>query len=152
MAKRSVLDRTQKAVISAAKTGAEGVKDAASVAFGAAASAATVVAEALGGGPQNADEAATSQRTASANATRSRRKPGKATTKKRSTTKARSAKNVRTATKARSATKAREATKRTLVKKRSPSTTSRKKISVKTKGVPRKSVTKKKSVRGRRSR
>ena len=82
MAKKSVLERTQKAVFSAAKIGAEGVKDAASSALGAAASAATGVivdrvAEALGGGPRNADEAATSQRIASANGTRSRRSPGK---------------------------------------------------------------------------
>ena len=35
MAKKSVLDRAQKAVVSAAKTGAEGVKDAASSALGA---------------------------------------------------------------------------------------------------------------------
>jgi hypothetical protein len=62
MAKKSVLARAQKAVVSVAQTGAEGVKDAASDALGVAASAATGVildrvAEVLGGGPRNADEA-----------------------------------------------------------------------------------------------
>jgi hypothetical protein len=91
MAKKGVLDSTQKTVVKAAKVGARGVKDVATDALGAAASAAAGVvlgrvSEALGSGQRKADEAAPRVSQAVGDKTRSRRKPGKKslTTKKRS--------------------------------------------------------------------
>ena len=102
MAKRGLLNTTRKTLVKAAKVGAQGVEDVATDALGAAATAvAGVVVErvsdALGSSP--AEGPATSSQGASANTTRSRRKPGK----KRDTTKGRSATKARSRTKARTA-------------------------------------------------
>ena len=81
MANKGVLDSTQKAVVNAAKAGAKGVKEMATDALGAAATAATSVildkvSGALDSGRAKADEAAPPQ-AASAATTRSRSKPVK---------------------------------------------------------------------------
>jgi hypothetical protein len=116
---KSVLGRTQEAMVNADKAGAEGVKDVASDALGAAAFVATGiildrVAEALGGGQPNPEKARFPVRTASTKTARSR--PNRQVpNKKRNTTEAFSA--TRTAIKTRSATKARKATKRAAMKK-----------------------------------
>lgn len=61
MGKRGILDAAQKTVVKAAKVGAEGAKDVATDALGAAASAAAGVvlgrvSEALGSGQKEVDE------------------------------------------------------------------------------------------------
>jgi hypothetical protein len=140
MAKKSVLDSTQKTVVKAAKIGAQGVKDVATDALGAAASAAVGVvlgrvSEALGSGSPKPDEAALTVPQAVGDKTRSRRKP----VKKKLTAK-------------KGSTKARAATKRSAVKNRSASKPVKNKKSIKTKGPARKSAKKKNAVRGRRGR
>ena len=97
---KHILDAAQKTVVKAAKAGAEGVKDVASDALGAAASAAAGVvlgrvSEALGSGQKKVDEAVpAAPKAVSANTTRSRRKPAnkRLTTKKGAAPKARAAK------------------------------------------------------------
>lgn len=142
MAKRGILNTTQKTVVKAAKASAEGVKDVATDAIGAAASAVARVVlgrvSELGSG-RKADEAGTSPRKPSANT------PRRKASQKNGMTKGRSA------TKARSGTKARTAAKRNAVKKRSIGKASRSKA-VTAKGPDRKSGAKKKTVRGRRAR
>jgi hypothetical protein len=126
MAKKGVLVSTQKTVVKAAKIGAQGVKDVATDALGAAASAAAGVvlgrvSEALGRGPRKPDEAALAVPQAVGDKARSRRKPVK--------------KGLRA--KERSATKAPAATKRSAVKNRSASKPVKNKKSTKTKGSAR---------------
>jgi hypothetical protein len=83
MGKRGILDAAQKTVVKAAKVGAEGAKDVATDALGAAASAAAGVvlgrvSEALGSGQKEVDEALPEERQAvSTTTTRSRQKPAK---------------------------------------------------------------------------
>jgi hypothetical protein len=83
MGKRGILDAAQKTVVKAAKVGAEGAKDVATDALGAAASAAAGVvlgrvSEALGSGQKEVDEALPEERQAvSTTTTRSRQKQAK---------------------------------------------------------------------------
>ena len=140
MAKKSVLDSTQKTVVKAAKVGARGVKDVASDALGAAASAAVGVvlgrvSEALGSGSTKPSETALTTPEAVKDKKRSKNKPVKKTraAKKRST-------------------KASAATKRRVGKKRSASKPAKNKKSIKTKTSARKGAKKKKMVRARRGR
>jgi hypothetical protein len=138
---KQILDAAQKKVVKAAKVGAEGVKDVATDALGAAASAAVDVvigrvSEALGSGRRKPDEAASAVPQAVGDKTRSRKKPVK----------------KKLAAKKRSATKAPAATKRTAVKNRSASKSVKNKKSTKTKGTSGKGAKKNTAVRGRRGR
>jgi hypothetical protein len=134
---KHILDAAQKTVVKAAKAGAEGVKDVASDALGAAASAAAgvvlgQVSEALGSGQKKEDETVpAAPQAVSANTTRSRRKPA----------------NKRLTTKEGAAPKARAAKKRSAAKKKAGQA-SRNKTSATTKGTAGKA--KKKAARGRR--
>ena len=141
MAKKGVLDSTQKTVVKAAKVGAQGVKDVATDALGAAASAAVGVvvgrvSEALGRGLRKTDEAASAVPQAVGDKTRSTKK----TVKKK------------LAAKKRSATKAAAAKTRTGVKNRTASKSVKNKKSTKTKGTHRKGAKKNTALRGRRGR
>jgi hypothetical protein len=140
MAKKSVLDSTQKTVVKAAKVGARGVKDVATDALGAAASAAVGVvlervSEALGTGNPKADEAALTVPPAVGDKKRSKKKQVK-----------------KTLTAKKGSTKARAATKRSVAKKRSASKPVKNKKSIKTKTTARKGAKKKNMVRARRGR
>jgi hypothetical protein len=111
MANKGVLDSTRKAVVNVAKAGAKGVKEMATDALGAAATAATgVILDKVSGARDSsrakADEAAPPQ-PASAATTRSRSKP----VKKRRTATRRNTKNVRASTKTHAASKAHSGTK-----------------------------------------
>ena len=108
MARKGILDTSKRTVVKAAKVGAEGVKDVASDALGAAASAAAGVvlervSKALSSGQKKADEVAPrARRSVSASI---RRKP---TTKQKRTTRGHAATKARLA-KRRSAAKKRSA-------------------------------------------
>jgi hypothetical protein len=138
MAKRTLLDAAQKTVVKAAKVGAEGVKDVATDALGAAASAAAGVvlgrvSDVLGSGQKKADEAAPRvSQAVSTNTTPSRRKPIK--------------KGSRNSERAAAP---RRAKKQNTTKKRSESKPSRTKTATATRAKPRKGGTKKKAARGR---
>ncbi len=137
MAKRTILDAAQKTVVKAAKAGAEGVKDVATDALGAPASAAAGVvlgrvSDALGSSQKKADEAAPRVSQALSTTTPPRRKP---ITK-------RSGKSERAAT-------PRRAKKQNARKKRSESKPSRNKTAA-ARTTPRKGGTRKKAARGRR--
>lgn len=138
MAKRTILDAAQQTVVKAAKVGAEGVKDVATDALGAAASAAAGVvlgrvSDALGSGQKKADEAAPRVSQALSTTTPSRRKPIKKGSRN----------SERAAT-------PRRAKKQNITKKRSQSKASRTKAATATRAKPRKGGTRKKAARGRR--
>jgi hypothetical protein len=139
MAKKGVLDTTQKTVVKVAKIGAEGVKDVATDALGAAASAVAGVvlgrvSDAVGSRQGKAKQAVPGgPKAVSADTTRSKRKPIK----------------KRLATPGGSATKTGAAKKRGAGKSRRAGPANRKKTSPTRKGAARKAGTKKKAARGR---